>query len=188
MDDDDLLEYPFKPYTPLDYLASKELKSFSRLVNININVYNINIKRFIKFVRNLEEEIITIERNIKQIFICVTNLIQQISIESNYDMELRIFIRKALDEYCTHYINLWEKELLSLWQYSERVERILRQNAWLLKKTRWILRNGFLNLKLDDYDYYSPNQNEISTHLIKQRGISDIGALVLKERNKIFLL
>lgn len=177
-DDDELMRPPLFTYQSSNkpLYISRDLKNIIRLVNININVYNINIKKFIKFITSLEENIKIIESNIKIIFSNVTKLLNRIIIERNYDMGLYEALKTIIEKYYIHYLKIWENILTSLWRFSEATERAHKQYAWLLKKTCWIMRNGHLNLKLDD-DSRQQN-NEISAFVIKEKGLRDVRRLV----------
>lgn len=179
IDDDELITTPLFP-TSLSSLDNKDLKNILRLLNINIEVYNTNSKKFIKFITTLADNLETIESNVKNIFSAVTKLRNYIVVENNnYDMVLGESLKDITEKYYIRYLGNLENILTALWRFSEETERAHKRYARFLKKTSWCVRNGHLDLKIIIDD--GGGNNEMSTFVIKQRGVRDICGLVYKE-------
>ena len=192
IDDDELMSRPVSTslddneYTPFSFSSyqSPDLKNLINLVNVNIEIYNINMKNFKSFITELEKQIGMIETNISQIFVNLKRLIYQIVVlENNYNTDLYNGLKKIIINTCHNYFNLLRERLLIMWRYSEKFEENQRQCAQVLKKISWILKNGHFNLRLIDKN--KTINNEISKYVIKRRGLNDTYALIMREIEKL---
>lgn len=188
IDDDDFMSRPITPlssssfdidnYKPFTFSNHPpvELQKLINLVNINIEVYNKNHKKFNAFLSDIKKQINIIKYHLNIIFDNIYKLIYQIVIvENNYDMDRYDKLEKIIKESCRQYAYNLKERLSLIWQYSAQLENIQRQTALLLKKTLFILKYGYFELALKDNHQ---TNTEISAFFVKELGTKAIDQLI----------
>ena len=138
-------------------------------INLNIDIYNANIKRYKQFVIDLENKLIDINENLVRIFQSVKSLSHQIHIDFNYDTGVRDWVLNLTTIHYITFLKLLQDKISNLMDYCRKIETYHKRTAWILKRVCWVFRGGLFYLEfIDGYIH----DEEITNHLQNQAEVA----------------